>query len=238
MIDVHCHFDLAENPQEFIAKKESKKIITLGMTNLPSHFVLGVEHVKHFKYIRLALGLHPLLVDRREDEYKLFNECLHRTSYIGEVGLDFSAEGVNTKDIQLESLEYVFDSISKCNSPKIISIHCRRAEKDVLLLLDKYNIKNVIFHWYSGSLEMLKILIDRNFFFSVNSAMIESKKGQSIIQNIPKNLMLTETDFPFIDQSSIESIYKYLSAIWELSEEGVENHVDQNLKILLTCINS
>ena len=92
MIDVHCHFDMAKNPEKYISDNEKKQIITIGMTNLPSHFKMGINHVKGYKFIRLALGLHPLRATEHAKEYSKFKQYLDMTSYIGEVGLDFSRE--------------------------------------------------------------------------------------------------------------------------------------------------
>jgi len=52
---------------------------------------------------------------------------IDRTSYIEEVGLDFSREGYSTKEIQIKTFEFVLDCTK--NKSKIISLHSRRAEK-------------------------------------------------------------------------------------------------------------
>src|SRR5690554_3516799 len=147
MIDVHCHFDMAKNPEKYISDNEKRKIITIGMTNLPSHFQMGINHVRRYKYIRLALGLHPLRAKEHAKEYSKFRQYVNETSYIGEVGLDFSREGFSTKEIQIKSFEIVLDCIGTKN--KILSLHSRRAEKETLEMLTEKGIENAIFHWYS-----------------------------------------------------------------------------------------
>ena len=79
---------------------------------------------------------------------------LIETSYIGEVGLDFSREGFSTKEIQIKSFEFVLDCVKTKN--KILSLHSRRAEKETLEMLMQKGIENAIFHWYSGSLKVLR----------------------------------------------------------------------------------
>jgi len=234
MIDVHCHFDMADNPVKYITENERKKIITIGMTNLPSHFQQGRNHVRNYKYIRLALGLHPLRANEHEHEYLNFSKCVNETSYIGEVGLDFSPEGFGSKEIQIKSFEFVLDCLK--GKPKILSLHSRRAEKEVLEMLCDRNIENVIFHWYSGSLNILDRIIKCGYFLSINSSMIKSENGRKIISKIPKDLILTETDYPFIEKSDINLVCKYLSNLWETSETDVENIVDNNFRCLLTKI--
>ena len=59
IVDTHCHFDLYPNPKEVINELEKSGIITIGMTNLPSHFKMGYPHIKNLKKISfMNLVLH------------------------------------------------------------------------------------------------------------------------------------------------------------------------------------
>ena len=234
MIDVHCHFDMAKNTEKYISDNEKRQIITIGMTNLPSHFQLGINHVRRYKFIRLALGLHPLRAKEHAKEYLKFKQYVDETSYIGEVGLDFSREGFSTKEIQIKSFEFVLDCIRTKN--KILSLHSRRAEKDTLEMLIEKGIENVIFHWYSGSLNVLRNIVNSGFLFSINSAMIQSDNGRKTIAEIPRELILTETDFPYIDNSNIADVHMYLSNLWNVSTEDVEQIINSNLKRIIQRI--
>jgi TatD DNase family protein len=234
MIDVHCHFDMAQNPEKYISENEKRQIITIGMTNLPSHFQLGIGHVRRYKYIRLALGLHPLRAKEHAKEYSKFKQLIGETSYIGEVGLDFSREGFSTKEIQIKSFEFVLDCIKSKN--KILSLHSRRAEKETLEMINEKRIENAIFHWYSGSLSTLRSIISSGFSFSINSAMIQSENGKKIISEIPKELVLTETDFPFLSNDNISDVHIHLSKLWNVTKVESENIIAENFDRLLKKI--
>ena len=234
MIDVHCHFDFAKSPEKYISDNENKKIITIGMTNLPSHFRMGIGHTKLYKHIRLALGLHPLWAKEHSQEFSKFKQYANETSYIGEVGLDFSREGYSTKEIQIKSFEFVLDCIK--GKSKIISLHSRRAEKEVLDMLIDKGISNAVFHWYSGSVSTLHKIISSGFFFSINSAMIQSDNGKKIIAEIPRELILTETDFPFIENSNITYIHQYFAQLWGDTISKVEQIIDSNFRRILQNI--
>ena len=234
MIDVHCHFDQVKYPEGYITNNENKRIVTIGMTNLPSHFQMGVNRIRQYKYIRLALGLHPHLANQHINEYSNFIKLIDQTSYIGEVGLDFSKEGYATKDIQIKSFEFILKNLKGKN--KILSLHSRRAEKEILNMLIEHEVENAIFHWFSGGIKVLNEIISNKYYFSINSAMIYSEYGKKIISQIPRELILTETDNPYIDNSNIYSIFKYLSNIWEISENEVEITIDENFKRLLSKI--
>lgn len=241
MIDTHCHIDLYKNPIKILQECEKAGITVLAMTNLPSHFEMGYSHVLPFKRIRLALGMHPLYAEQHYKEFPLFLKNLSKTSYIGEVGLDFSREGYMTKEVQLSTFKKILNQIT--GEKKILSLHSRKAEKEVLSLLIEKNIKNAIFHWYSGPLPLIEEIATSGYYFSINSAMIKSKSAREIIKRIPVNNILPESDGPFIKVQSRPSeprdnilVYKYFSSIWNKSLKESEIIVSMNFQRLLSNI--
>jgi TatD DNase family protein len=241
MIDTHCHIDLYDNPIEIANECEKMGIITIGMTNLPSHFEMGYKHLQSYRKVRLALGLHPLHAELHENELPGFLRNISNTSYIGEIGLDFSKEGVITKDIQSTTFKSILEALS--GKKKLVSLHSRKAEKEVLQFLIQYNIKSAIFHWYTGPLSLIKKIIEAGFYFSLNPAMIKSKSGQAIIEQIPKQHVLTESDGPFIKYNGkpvkpydVRLVISYLSQLWQLPEKAVQEKIDTNFKELITSL--
>lgn len=241
IIDTHCHIDMYMNPMEIIEDSESKGIITIAMTNLPSHFEMGYPFVKEAKKVRLALGMHPLFAESHTKEFDRFITNLSNTSYIGEIGLDFSREGLPTKELQIESFQRILKEIR--GKKKIVSIHSRRAEKEILKMLVDNNTKNVIFHWYSGPLGLIEEIIERGYYFSINQSMIITKSGQEIIKRIPLSNLLTESDGPYIyyrgrenRPSDIPIVIDFLSKINNMSSDYIEEKILQNFTKLLNAI--
>ena len=226
IIDTHCHFDMMPNPEAYISARENVGDIVIGMTNLPSHFRIGQPHLKEFKHIRLALGLHPLIATENKRELVLFRQLVDQTSYIGEIGLDFSREGIATKNDQICVLRSILTELR--GKSKIISVHSRRAEKELLDLLCEYDIESVIFHWYSGPVDLIPSILKQGYYFSINEAMCRSKNGRAIIETIPKNRLLTETDAPYNERTDIRAVLNKVN----MSEQDVYN----NFKRLLDGI--
>lgn len=226
IIDTHCHFDMMSQPEAYIRQKEQAGDIVIGMTNLPSHFETGLPHVKRYKHIRLALGLHPLLASENKNELPLFDSLLDQTSYIGEIGLDFSKEGLSTKEDQISTLRKLLEKLE--GRKKIISVHSRKAEKELLDLLCEYNINNVIFHWYSGPIDLIPSIISKGYYFSINEAMTISKNGRTIIKEIPRSRILTESDAPFNNKVDIKEA--------QINMQITENEVKNNFMELLSKI--
>jgi TatD DNase family protein len=226
IIDTHCHFDMMSQPEAYIRQKEQAGDIVIGMTNLPSHFEMGFPHVKRYKHIRLALGLHPLLASENKNELPLFDSLLDQTSYIGEIGLDFSKEGLSTKEDQISTLRKLLEKLE--GRKKIISVHSRKAEKELFNLLCEYNINNVIFHWYSGPIDLIPSIISKGYYFSINEAMTISKNGRTIIKEIPRSRILTESDAPFNNKVDIKEA--------QINMQITENEVKNNFMELLSKI--
>lgn len=218
LIDAHCHIDMLENPEAYLQKQERDGNITIGMTNLPSHFEMGYPYFRNLKHSRLALGYHPLMVAVNPNELRCFKKYLPYTSYIGEIGLDFSREGIGCKEMQMEMLRKILESIS--GERKIVSVHSRRAEKELYGLLREYDIKKVIFHWYSGPLELISEIESAGYYFSINEAMTCSQNGCAIIEKMSRSRILTETDAPYNEKNDIVATLRQV----DMSEEQVKEN--------------
>jgi TatD DNase family protein len=111
LLDSHCHLDRYENPAEVAREAARRGVFTLAVTNLPSHFVVGAPHARDLPRVRLMLGLHPLTASDHPKERSIFREQFSRTTFIGEVGLDFSRAGEGTRDAQIESFRMVAELV-------------------------------------------------------------------------------------------------------------------------------
>lgn len=238
MLDSHCHIDLYPKPELVLIESDKKEFPILSMTNLPSHFERGIPFFQNLHYVRQALGFHPLYANQHKKEFSIFLRNLSKTSYIGEVGLDFSKEGIDTKAIQILTFESILKIIM--GKKKILSIHSRGAEEEVLNLLKKYKISNAIFHWYSGGLRLIDEIVKEGYYFSVNPAMPKSISGRKIISKIPQLNILTETDGPFVTENNniikpgqVQSVIDYLSIEWQCPKEYVNSIIKNNFLKLI-----
>lgn len=237
-IDTHFHLDLFDNASKLVLDIEKSKTYTIAVTNSPSVFKFSHDLTKDKKYIKAALGLHPELAYQRAGEMTLFQKYIKLTRYIGEIGLDFSNRNISSKNIQIQTFEKI---IQLCTDEKnkILTIHSRKAEKEVIEIIGKNFPGKVILHWYSGSLKNLKKALDFGFYFSINYQMLKSKNGNKIISSIPENRILTESDGPFIEINNrknspllINLTYQGLEQV--LKKQDVQNLVYNNFREVLT----
>lgn len=244
IIDTHCHIDMYPNPITVLNECEKRGVTVISMTSLPSHFELGYNHFVGKKKARQALGFHPLIIKNYDNtEILKFEKLIDKTSYIGEIGLDFSKEGIGTKDLQIKIFSKLLSIIKSSNSRKILSLHSRGAEKEVLKHLIENNIKYAIFHWYSGNIGLIENILNSGYYFSINTSMIKSKKGNDIISRIPLNRILIESDGPYIDYNGkpiypydLIDVYNYLAKKNNITVDETINLIKNNFFSLLKFI--
>jgi TatD DNase family protein len=194
LYDTHFHLDLQESRSEILGEIERNKIYTIAVTNLPPLYEKLKKEVNS-KYIRIALGFHPELISQYQKYIPDMWRLLSETKYIGEVGIDLKMKK-ESKNLQLSFFE---ELIERCDSigNKILSVHSRMAASEVISIIgNKFNGK-VILHWYSGTKQLQMQAINNGYYFSVNYAMLSSDSGKKIINNIPNDKILIETDSPF-----------------------------------------
>lgn len=238
MLDAHCHIDLYADPMKVALDAERAGVFTILVTNLPSAFQRAYPHTRKLRSVRIALGLHPLTVGSHASEFALFLELLPKTSYIGEVGLDFSAEGASTRDQQIRSFEFVLQSVR--GQARFLTIHSRKAEKTVLDMLSAVGRSPAVFHWYTGPLSVLDLALEKGHFFSINPAMFRSERGRSIVSRIPPDRVLTESDGPFIKvgtrqivPADVRIVEESLSEVWHTEVGLVRRTITLNFQRLI-----
>jgi len=196
IIDTHLHLDLFDNPDRILEEAKRLGIGLVAMTNAPFLFEACRKICKKYSYAWTSLGMHPELVPQYKNQLGQFYDLLDLTSFVGEIGLDFTTRDETHQKAQ----KMVFEKIlSFCSNKKnkILSVHSRKADKDAIEIIGKNYPNNIIMHWYSGSISNLEKAVDNGFYFSVNSSMIVTKNGQEIIKRIPNDKILLETDGPF-----------------------------------------
>lgn len=234
LYDTHFHLDLQKNVKAAIEEINANKIYTIAMTNLP---VLYEKEKQQYDspYIRTALGFHPELVGEYKKYIPLMWEKLSEARYIGEVGLDFT-----DKTYQADQVSFFSELVQRCRKDenKIISIHSRKAEREVLDVLDDAFSFKAILHWYSGDESLLNRAVKMGCYFSVNGNMLKSRKIERMLEIVPKNRFLLETDSPFGDTikshaESLKILIDGLSPKYVMLAEKIEEILWNNFQELL-----
>jgi TatD DNase family protein len=243
LIDFHCHLDLFPNYLEMVKESEELGIKTLTVTNAPSVWRQNQILVKDCKHIRAALGLHPQLAHTHGHEISLFEEYLPETRYVGEVGLDGSSGYKETLELQRKVFKRILELCAAAKG-KILTIHSRQAASEVIESIENYlpyNRGRVVLHWFTGSERQAKRAIDAGCYFSINIKMLESPTKRALVELLPKDRVLTESDAPFVKYNGslicprdVDKTIKKLSDLWAIDEEKTSEIIKKNLVSLLT----
>lgn len=195
LFDTHAHLDLSKNFNEEVNSIENLKIYTIAVTNLPPLYIKFKSRIES-KYIKPALGFHPELIEKYQKYIPQMWSLLNEAKYIGEVGLDYKV-AINSKPTQLSFFESL---IHKCNDlgGKVLTIHSRNSVDDVLSIIGSRFNSKFILHWYSGNLKNIDVAVANGAYFSINNAMFNSNNGLKIINHIPTDRLLLESDYPFV----------------------------------------
>ena len=239
MIDMHCHLDLYKDPFSIVKEVAKRGVNVLSVTTTPSAWNGTFALSKQHSCIKTALGLHPQVAHQRYNELGIFDELVSKVEYVGEIGLEGSTGWKEHLPIQTKVFSHILDKTQKAGG-RTMSIHSRGAVALVLDELAKYPEAGIpIMHWFTGTTPQAKRAIKLGCRFSVNLPMINSKKGQSLIELIPNNLILTETDGPFakhkrtpLNPWDVSLCYEPLSQVLGISPSECQNLIQENFDSL------
>jgi TatD DNase family protein len=143
MIDMHTHLDLYPDALKIIDKVNKINIFTLAVTTSPKAWLVTSKVFENYKNIYVSVGLHPEIVESKANEVDLLIDCIKNTNFVGEVGIDGSTRFSKSLLLQTRIFERVLQEC-EIQKGKIISIHSRGAESEVLTLLKKYKTRKKI----------------------------------------------------------------------------------------------
>lgn len=233
LIDTHFHLDMYKNYDEIFQLIQNEKQYTLCMTNSPGIYQSCMDMFQKSKYVKFALGFHPLSEELTERDFEQFLHLLDSVDYVGEVGLDFSNKTATNKRTQISCFEIIVKKCSEQN--KLMSIHIRGAEIEALEILKKYRPRKCIIHWYTGPKFLVKKFIEIGCYFSINANMI--KRG--IVNDIIGDRILIESDGPYTNVNGKRYFPSLLFEEYQiiakaLNDPDLIQHVWNNFKDILT----
>jgi TatD DNase family protein len=196
LIDAHAHLDRYEDKLDSVLEEiNQNKIFTLSNSmDLPS-YRRNLEIAERCKLILPCFGVHPWNATEYTDHLEDLRDAVGQTPLLGEIGLDlYSAEDVDQFPAQRKVLEFFLAAAKE--QKKIVNLHTRGAEKQVLQLLKEFDIQRGIIHWYSGPLDIFQELVVRGLYFTIGAEVLYSDHIRTIAKKLPEEQLLTETDNP------------------------------------------
>lgn len=224
MIDFHCHLDLFPNAREVYKEASQRNGFTWLVTTSPKAFAATSRVLGNSSAVLITPGLHPEIAHERVAELELLLEQIATVQAVGEVGLDGSPRFRPHYQVQCRIFEAVIRRCAELGG-RTLSIHSRRAVKDILSILEQYpGFGTPVMHWFSGTLGELKDAEAHGCWFSIGPAMFESAHGRSLAAKMPRDRVVPESDGPFAKVAgntvmpwSAVDMAERLSAVWGMS---------------------
>ena len=212
--DNHTHLEIADGDQPMDYQDHMSLAgqvgilgaVQVGVTLESSKWCAEVA-TKDFRLLA-AVAIHPNEAAKYESKQALDNDIEGiallarepRVRAIGETGLDF----FRTEDTQgIEFQQYSFErhiAIAKQHN-LALQIHDRDAHDKVVETLLRVGAPDkVVFHCYSGDLELAKICTDNGWYasFAGNVTIKRNQHLRDSLKAMPKTKILVETDAPFL----------------------------------------
>ena len=242
--DAHVHANLIDFPLN-VARSSNDAGLAFFTCGVTPHDYLELAPQLTQDNIRVGLGAHPWYIsDERvtQKDIELLLELMEQTSYLGEIGLDFSSRYCvdGLQDLQVKAFTKICKraaELSRNSQPRVLSMHTVRSVDAVLDILEQTEAAQEcvpIIHWFSGSSEELQRAIKLGCWFSVGEMSLKTKRGREYAKVYPKDRLLTETDLPSSDHTDIssadivDSLERALSGLSEARGYSVQSEVMAN----------
>lgn len=210
LFDSHSHY----NDEKFDMDRDNiiKETLESGVSNF---IVAGyniesskkaIEISEEYKELYAIVGISPNDVDNiktkkdiEENAFKIEEIARNdKVVAIGEIGLDYYWNKEN-KEIQKQLFIKQIELANKLDLP--IVIHTRDAFVDTIDILKQNNVnKKGIFHCCPLNMELIKEAIKLDFYISLSGVITfkNAKNVDEIINMIPEDRLLIETDSPYL----------------------------------------
>lgn len=205
-VDTHCHVHFLD--YELDAEKVINDALANGVTRMIcvgrtlADSELGVEMANRYKNIWASIGIHPhdaKLYTENPTALQQLRELANkpRVIAVGEIGLDYFYN-YSPKSDQAMMLRYQLDLAQEYDLP--IIFHVREAFDDFFAIFDEYVDLRGVVHSFTANTEVLEKCLNRGLYVGLNGIMTftKDKKQLEMLQKVPQNRMLLETDAPFL----------------------------------------
>ncbi|MFH1173576.1 MAG: TatD family hydrolase [archaeon] len=243
-VDVHAHLDFFSEEElvRSIAACERYAVIVVCNGVHPESNMKVLALAKRFPRVQAALGFYPTHVNEYSDE-DFARECTRirsaKPKALGETGLDYKEV---TDPIQVERMKRWFITFihlgKELNIPLIV--HSRKAELDVIDLLETHHAQKVIMHCFSGKKHLVERIQKNGWQFSIPCIVEYLQQFQDIVKSTPITQLLTETDAPYLspvkgernEPANVRLTVQKIAELKGMTLEEVEKNIFMNYQRL------
>ena len=168
-------------------------IIGVGM-DIPSNRRILAIAAANEGFVFPAVGYHPWEIrkDAVEETLAFIDENLGGCVALGEVGLDYKAK------VKKKLQRHVFGELLRLalRHGKVPILHCRYSHERVFTMVTEAGVDRAVFHWYTGTIDLMRRIIDAGYCISATPALRYSPPHREAVRAAPMDGILIETDCP------------------------------------------
>ena len=188
LIDAHAHLDHYDEPQEALARIESRRILTLANSMDPDSYERNLALAEGCPFVLPSFGIHPRRAAEHADHLAELRPLVERSPLLGELGLDFHwVRDTGTYPHQIRVFEFLVREAAEHD--KIVNLHTKGAEQRILDTLRTFGVTRAIIHWYSGPMDVLDEMISEGYLFTVGVEVLYSEDQRSRRQPLARGDM-------------------------------------------------
>ena len=161
----------------------------------------AIALAEKYDFVYAAVGSHPDVADEVNEtvleEYEKLCKLHDKVKAIGEIGIDYHYEDI-PRDLQLKAFRMQMELAREVGLPVIV--HEREAHEDGMAIVREFPDVTGVFHCYSGSAEMAKVLVDKGWYFGFTGVLTfkNARKAIETAESIPLDRIVLETDCPYM----------------------------------------
>lgn len=205
-IDTHCHLTFPQYDEDRSmvignAKKANvRQFVVPGVDALSSRLAVELA-ADHPGTVFASVGFHPYEAQKHVHATELEHLISGNVVAIGECGLDYHLyKGENAEGKKSNQQRLFYDQLilaAKHNLPAIM--HCRDAFEDFWTVIDSLSsLPRGVIHCFSGGAADIRHAQKRGLCVGIDGNVTYSKNIQRIVPEIPLDIMLLETDAPYL----------------------------------------
>lgn len=234
-IDTHTHLyseEFDQDREESIKRANAMGVQYFILPAIDSESIVPMEklHQQHPKTTFMMAGLHPSYVKpdtcKKELEIvatQLQNQREHYVA-VGEIGIDLHWDKT-TLAIQQEAFRTQIQWAKEYNLP--IVIHCRKGFDEVFEILEEEADERLrgVFHCFGGTLDQAERALNLGMKLGIGGVVtFKNAKLASVIQQLPLDALVLETDAPYLAPSPYRGKRNESSYIPHIAEKIAELH--------------
>jgi TatD DNase family protein len=244
LIDAHCHYDSYSGQELDLALKETREnnILTLGTSMDPDGYARTKNISRSNPLIIPCFGIHPWNAHKYADALDIYSTQIKESPLLGEIGLDFHfVKDASLYPQQRRVIEYFLQEAK--SQKKLVNLHTKGAENDILEYLRQFQLDHFIIHWYSGPLDLVERFLALGATFTIGVAVLDTKHVRKLASILPAERLLTETDNPGALEwktqergmpTIIKQVVLKLAEIISLDQAEMEFQIQENFKRLIS----